>query len=129
MGKKAKRAPKARQQSLLPQPEFDPAVDLVTRWLKIIHTARPAEPELNRDYLQPARELLALTAGDIDEAIALLNARRTQFIEAGYKSARKLSTIGGAIIREAEAEQIAARAAVNPLNTLFALPVPPQTTY
>lgn len=128
-GKKAKRLPKARQQSLLPQAEMDPAADLVARWLQIIHSARPAEPELSRDYLQPARELLSLTAGNVEEAIALLNARRTQFIEAGYKSARKLSTIGGAIIREAEAEQIAARAAADPINSLFALPVPPQTTY
>ena len=127
--KKAKRPPKATQQPLLPQVDADPAVVLVSRWLQIIHAARPAEPELSRDYLQPARELLALTAGDVEEAIALLNARRTQFIEAGYKSARKLSTIGGAILREAEAEQIAARAAADPLHSLFALPVPPQTTY
>jgi hypothetical protein len=128
-GKKAKRLPKVTQQSLLPKVDADPAVVLVSRWLQIIHAARPAEPVLSRDYLQPARELLSLTAGDVEEAIALLNARRTQFIEAGYKSARKLSTIGGAIVREAEAEQIAARAATDPINSLFALPVPPQTTY
>ena len=113
----------------MPKVDADPAVVLVSRWLQIIHAARPAEPVLSRDYLQPARELLSLTAGDVEEAIALLNARRTQFIEAGYKSARKLSTIGGAIVREAEAEQIAARAATDPINSLFALPVPPQTTY
>ncbi|MCW5859212.1 MAG: hypothetical protein KIS63_13025 [Caldilineales bacterium] len=127
--KKPKRPPKATQQPLLPKVDADPAVVLVSRWLQIIHATRPAEPELSRDYLQPARELLTLTAGDVEEAITLLNARRTQFIEAGYKSARKLSTIGGAIVREAEAEQIAARAATDPINSLFALPVPPQTTY
>ena len=68
-----------------PKVDPDPAVVLVSRWLQIIHAARPAEPVLSRDYLQPARELLSLTAGDVEEAIALLNARRTQFIEAGYK--------------------------------------------
>jgi hypothetical protein len=129
IGQRAQRPPRPTQRSFLSPAEVDPAATLVSRWLQIIHTPRPAEPDLSRDYLQPARELLALTAGDIDEAITRLNARRTQFIEAGYKRARKLSTIGGAILREAEAEQIAARAATAPIHSLFACPVPPQTAY
>lgn len=126
---RAPQPPRPTQRSLLPGPDLDPAVDLVARWLQITHAPRPAEPELTRDYLQPARELLALTAGDVDDALRRLNARRTRFIAAGYKSARKLSTIGGAILREAEAEQIAARTVIDPFAAHFALPVPPQTTY